>query len=207
MGNKYVKQYVLEEMQDPGSCTSCTILRPMEKGIVGQFFVFRVDAFDCIDKLHQSNDHTINKRTLGDLKGKFRLTNELITQYCQTFPVCIKNKLVTQPAKDSRKPIRSRQFQDRLQIYLIDFHKLRKRDPFGVLMHWVLVIKDHATGLIYLCALPWKCPNLVAYKLQEIFGIFGFPKIFHTDNVKEFTAKVVLMFLCQMNPNITSVTG
>jgi hypothetical protein len=74
-------------------------------------------------------------------------------------------------------------------------------------MRWVLVIKDHATGLIYLCALQRKRPNLVAYKLQEIFGIIGFPKIFHTDNEKEFTAKVVLMFLCQMNPNIISVTG
>jgi hypothetical protein len=74
-------------------------------------------------------------------------------------------------------------------------------------MRWVLVIKDHATALVYLCALPRKCPNLVANKLQEIFGIIGFPKIFHTDNEKEFTAKVVLMFLRQMNPNITTVTG
>jgi hypothetical protein len=29
----------------------------------------------------------------------------------------------------------------------------------------------------------------------------------HTDNGKEFTAKVVLKFFCQMNPNIISVTG
>ncbi len=69
------------------------------------------------------------------------------------------------------------------------------------------MIKGHATGLVYLCALPRKHPNLVAYKLQEIFGIIGFPKIFHTDNWKEFTVKIVLKFLCQMNPNIISVTG
>jgi hypothetical protein len=37
--------------------------------------------------------------------------------------------------------------------------------------------------------------NLIAYKLQEIFGIIGYPKIFHTDNGIEFTAKVVLEFL------------
>ncbi len=69
------------------------------------------------------------------------------------------------------------------------------------------MIKDHAIGLFYLCALPRKHPNLVAYKLQKIFGIIGFPKIFHIDNGKEFTTKVVLKFLCRMNPNIISVTG
>ncbi len=117
-----------------------------------------------------------------------------------------KNPMI-QPARGSRKPIQSRNFRDRFQINLIDFCKLRKRDPFGVLMCWVLVIKDHATGLIYLCALPRKHPHLVVYKLQEIFAIIGFPKIFQTDNGKEFTGKVVLKFLCQMNPNICIVTG
>jgi hypothetical protein len=74
-------------------------------------------------------------------------------------------------------------------------------------MCWVLTVKDHATGLMYLCALPRKHPDLVAYKLQEIFGVIGYPKIFHMDNGKEFTAKLILQFLCAMNPNILTVTG
>ncbi len=137
----------------------------------------------------------------------FNITQELIKHYYETCPVCLKKNPVTQPARGSRKPIRSVHFRDRFQIDLTDFCKLRKRDPFGVLMRWVLVIKDHATGLVYLCALPRKHPNLVVYKLQEIFGIIGFPKMFHTDNGKEFTAKVVLKFLRQMNPNIIYVTS
>jgi transposase InsO family protein len=52
-----------------------------------------------------------------------------------------------------------------------------------------------------------EAANLIAYKLQEIFGIIGYPKIFHTDNGKEFTAKVVLEFLWDLNPNILTVTG
>jgi hypothetical protein len=35
----------------------------------------------------------------------------------------------------------------------------------------------------------------------------GYPKIFHTDNGKEFTRKVVFEFLCDINPNILMVTG
>jgi hypothetical protein len=116
----------------------------------------------------------------------------------------MKKNPITQPAKGSRKPIKSRRYRDRFQIDLIDFRKLRKRDPFGVLMHWVMTLKDHATGL---CALPRKRPHLIAYKLQEIFGIIGYPKIFHTDNRKEFTAKVVLKMLREMNPHIYAATG
>ena len=71
----------------------------------------------------------------------------------------------------------------------------------------MLTIKDHATGLMYLCALPRKRPDLIAYKLQEIFGLIGYPKIFHTDNGKEFTAKSILKFLRHLNPNVLTVTG
>ena len=76
-------------------------------------------------------------------------------------------------------------------------------------MRWVMTIKikDHATGLTYLCALPRKRPHLIAYNLQEIFGIIGYSKIFHTNNGKEFTAKVVFKVLREMNPHIYAVTG
>jgi hypothetical protein len=85
-------------------------------------------------------------------------------------------------------------FRERFELDLIDFCKLKKRDPFGVLMHCILTLKDHVTVLVYLCALPRKQANHIAYKLQEIFGIIGYPKIFHTDNRKEFSAKDVLEF-------------
>ena len=88
--------------------------------------------------------------------------------------------------------------------------KLRKRDPFGVLMHWIMTVKDHVTGLVYLTALrpsQGRGKNVLPINSREIFGILGFPRIFHTDYGKEFTAKVVIRFLRQMNPNILTVTG
>jgi hypothetical protein len=86
-------------------------------------------------------------------------------------------------------------WQSRFELDLMSFCKLRKWDPFGVLMRWILTLKDHAIFLVYLCMLPRKRANLIVYKLQEIFGIIGYPMIFHTDNGIEFTAKVVLEFL------------
>jgi transposase InsO family protein len=119
----------------------------------------------------------------------------------------MKKNRVSRNEKGGRKPIISKTFRDRFQLDLINFRKLRKRNPFGVFTQWVLTIKDHATRLMYLCALPWKRPDLIAYKLQEIFGLIGYPKIFHTDNGKEFTAKSFLKFLRHLNPNVLTVTG
>ncbi len=76
-----------------------------------------------------------------------------------------------------------------------------------MLMCWILTLMDHAKALVYLCVLPRKRGNLIAYKLQEIFGIIKYPMIFHTNNGNEFTAKVVLEFLRDLNPNILTVTG
>ena len=167
-----------------------------------------LQVFNCIDEWHRDNGHMGQERTWGYCKEKYwNIAQVLVKHYCETCPACMKKNPITQPAKGSRKPIRSRRYRDRFQIDLIDFRKLRKRDPFGVLMRWVMTIKDHSTGLTYLCALPRKRPHLIAYKLQEIFGIIGYPKIFHTDNGKEFTAKVVLKFLREMNPHIYAVTG
>ena len=207
-GAKYVKQYVLEEISVPGSDTPRTVLRRYENGAVGRIVVSREQVFHCIDEWHRDNGHMGQERTWGYCKEKYwNIAQALVKHYCETCPACMKKNPITQPAKGSRKPIRSRRYRDRFQIDLIDFRKLRKRDPFGVLMRWVMCIKDHATGLTYLCALPRKRPHLIAYKLQEIFGIIGFPKIFHTDNGKEFTAKVVLKALREMNPHIFTVTG
>jgi hypothetical protein len=135
----------------------CTVLRWREKGIIGQIVVSREEVFDCIDEWHRSNGHMGQERTWGYCRENyFNVTQELIKHYCKTCPVCMKKNPVTQPARGSRKPIRSVHFRDRFHIDLIDFCKLRKRDPFGVFMCWVLVIKDHATGLVYLTVCSTK---------------------------------------------------
>ena len=70
-----------------------------------------------------------------------------------------------------------------------------------------MTLKDHATALVYLYALPRKQAKLIAYKLQEIFGIIGYPKIFDSDNGKEFMLKIILKCLYDLNSKILMVTG
>ncbi len=47
----------------------------------------------------------------------------------------------------------------------------------------------------------------VAYELDKYFGLVGYPTIFHIDNGNEFTAKVVVDMLKNINPTILTVTG
>jgi transposase InsO family protein len=166
------------------------------------------EVFDAIDEWHRGNNHMGQERTWTYCRDKyFNITQKLVKHDWETCIVYCKKNPATKPTKGSRKPIKSKTFRERFQFDLIDFCKLRKRDPFGVLMRWILVIKDHATGFIYLCALPRKQANLVACKLEEIFGVIGYPKIMHSDNGKEFRAKIVLELLRNLNPNILSAYG
>jgi IS30 family transposase len=216
VGNKYIHQYCLEEVWAPGDDEPRQVLRRLEakKGSLdktpqeGRIVVSREELFDAINEWHQHNGHLGQERTWEYCRTKYwNVTQDHVKHYCMTCYTCMKKNPVTSKIKGSIKPIFSKSFRDRFQFDLVDFRKLRKRDPFGVLMRWVLTIKDHATGITYICALPRKQAHLIAYKLQEIFGFIGYPKIFHTDNGKEFTAKCVLEFLRNLNPNIVSVTG
>ncbi len=41
-------------------------------------------------------------------------------------------------------------------------------------------MKDHSTGMVYLCALPCKKAMFVAGELEKVFGFVGYPENFHT---------------------------
>ena len=70
-----------------------------------------------------------------------------------------------------------------------------------------MTVKDHFSSLTYIASLPRKRAKYVAYELDHLFGLIGYPSIFYTDNGKEFVAKEILELLKDINPNILSVTG
>jgi hypothetical protein len=112
---------------------------------------------------------------------------------------------------------------------------MRKKDVYGNIQRWIMTVKDHSTGLVYLCALPRKKAIYVAAELEKYFGLIGYPEIFHTgmftfsfmlsqkvyfisvlltvlyislsDNGKEFIATVIVDLIKKSNPNCYLVTG
>ena len=208
LGHKYCQKYTLETIQVPGEEQRTVVRRIETKRAIGRIVVSRETAFDAIDEWHRQSGHLGQERTWTFARSKyFNVSQPLVKIYCETCFACAQKNPVTKPQKGSWKPILSKTFRECFQVDLIDMRKLCKRDPFGVMMRWIMTVKDHATAFTYICSLPRKRPTLVAYRLQEIFGVIGYPTIFHTDNGKEFTAKVILRFLRQLNPNILTVTG
>jgi hypothetical protein len=82
------------------------------------------------------------------------------------------------PTKGAKKPILSSEFRNRIQVDLIDMRVMRKRDIYGNMQRWIMTVKDHSTGLVYLCALPQKKAIFDAVKLEKYFGFIGYPKSF-----------------------------
>ncbi len=74
-------------------------------------------------------------------------------------------------------------------------------------MRWLLVVKDHFTGLSYLAAIPKKQLSFVAHELCVMFGLCGYPSIFHIDNGTEFTSKEIVPAVKELNKQIFMVTG
>ena len=211
IGYKWVKKYWLHHIAPPGGVGEGRyILRRVEPKHKngGRIVISRERVFDAIDEWHRERGHLGQERTHNFCRAKYyNCTQALVKIYCETCYVCMRKNPTVKPMKGSRKPIRSSGYRDRFQIDLIDFRKMRKRDPFGVLMRWIITVKDHSTGLTYISAIPRKTAHFVAHRLQELFGLIGYPSIFHTDNGKEFTARSVLKFLRHISPSIITVTG
>ena len=134
VGNKYIYQYCTEEVWANGDPEPRTILRKFNKdGTPGRIVVSREQLFEAIDDWH-SEAHLGQERTWKFCSKKYaNVTQEHVKFYCNTCFVCMKKNPVTKNEKGSRKPIFSKNFRDRFQVDLVDFHKLRKQDPFGVL--------------------------------------------------------------------------
>jgi hypothetical protein len=109
--------------------------------------------------------------------------------------------------KGAKKPIISSEFRDRFQVDLIDMRALLKPDIYGRLQRWIMTVRDHSIGLIYLSSLSLKKAIYVAFKLEKYFGLVGYPQIFHTDNLKEFVARTVVRLLKGNNPHCFVVMG
>jgi hypothetical protein len=157
-GKKYIHQYFTDEVFAPGDTAPRTVLRKYNKdGSEGRIVVSREQLFDAIDEWHEHSGHPGQERTWNFCRSKYaNVTQDHVKFYCQTCFACMKKNPVTQTEKGSQEQIISK----------VDLTKLRKQYPFGVLMRWIMTLKDHATGLMHICALPRKRPDLIAVVME-----------------------------------------
>jgi hypothetical protein len=144
-GNKYVHQYTVDEIWAPGDLEPRTVLRRLEKNKdtqlveAGRIILSREEVFDGINEWHYNNGHLGQERTWEYCKAKFGMSPKTMSGIIALHALHAFAK--TQSPRSSRGPssqFLSKNFQDRFQVDLIDFRRLRKRDPFGVLMRWIM---------------------------------------------------------------------
>ena len=135
------------------------------------------------------------------------ITEKQVIEFIKFCPICDTENPIIKPLAGAKKPILSELFRDIFQVDLIDMRKSRKKNIHGVMMRWLMTVKDHLTGYSMFWCLPRKRPKCVAAALDYLFGLVGFPSIFHTDNGSEFTAKEILQLLKELCPSILTVTG
>lgn len=168
----------------------------------------QLDVFDAISECHGIASHMKQNQTCVKVHEKYyNVTEAQIIAFVESCETCNHANPVKKQLKGAKKPILSQHFRDRFQVDLIDMRSKAMKDVYENTMNWILTLKDHFTQLTYLVPLPRKKASYVAYELDHIFGLIGYPSIFHTDNGKEFTANEILVLLKEYSDSIITVTG
>jgi hypothetical protein len=176
-GYNYIKFFELEETEALDGSLKTILKHKNSGGIV----LHMLDLFDVIKEAHCQLGHLRVDKTLAACQPAFYSpTYELCKIYCENCYVCHEQTPVIEPKKGAKKPIISSEFRDCFQVDLIDMRSMRKKDVYGVMQRWIMTVKDHSTGLVYLAALPRKKADYVAAELEKYFGFVGYPHVFHT---------------------------
>ncbi len=176
-GYNYAKYFRVEETESLDGSAKKILIHKNTGGIV----VHMLAIFDVIHEAHCRLGHLVVDKTLvGTKPAHYSTTYELVKIYCKNCYVCMEKQLIVPPRKGAKKPIMSSEFRDHFQVDLIDMRTMQKMDVYRVMQHWIMTIKDHSTGLVYLATLPRKTAKFVANELEKYFGFVGYPHIFHT---------------------------
>jgi hypothetical protein len=175
-GYSYLKLFVLEEAEGLDG----SLKKNLKHKKSGGFVLHMLDIFDVIHEAHSRQGHLKVDKTLANCMMFYSPMYKLCKLFIADCFLCHERHPNVLARKGAKKPILSSEFCDHFQVDLIDMQSMRKRDVYGQMQCWILTVKDHSTGLVYLCALPWKKATFTAAKLEKFFGCVGYPKIFHT---------------------------
>ncbi|XP_047505092.1 KRAB-A domain-containing protein 2-like [Pieris napi] len=166
-----------------------------------KYYVTNDEMFDILHETHLAVGHGGKHRMEKECKKKYKnITQEVIKLYLRLCEPCQK-KLKSAKKGIVVKPLVSTEMNSRCQVDLIDMQS----NPDGD-FKFIMVYQDHLTKFVQLRALTSKRAVEVAYKLLDIFCIFGAPSILQSDNGREF-ANHVIEELCSMWSGLKIVHG
>ena len=176
-GYNYVRHFEVEKTETLNGSVKMILKHKNSGGIVSHM----LNIFDVIHDAHGRLSHMKVEKTLANcLQMFYSPTDELCKLFIADCFICHEKHPSVPATKGAKKPILLSKFHDCIQVELIDMRTMRKRDIYGNIQRWIMMIKDHSTGLVYLCVLPRKKALFVAAELEKYFGLLGYHEIFHT---------------------------
>jgi hypothetical protein len=165
------------------------------------------DLFDKVLEVHEQCGHQGISTTTRAADNTIYVTEKIVKALIVTCGRCNEK-----PAKKKRhvgaaQPIRSSSFRDRFQCDLIDKREDPRPGLYGIMMMWIMVVKDDYTRLTILRALANKESKSVAFELNMILGLVGYPLVYQSDNGGEVHGAEVLKIVRSHNPDVFTVHG
>ena len=167
------------------------------------------DIFDAILNAHVMIGH----KKLATTKNKcneiyFNITSKQCNILIQLRPHCaIAQKKSRNNTKDLEAARKSVGFRDCIQVDFVDYQSHPCKDHNGVVMRFLMVVKDHFTKYVWLRPIQRKEATLVSSELHILFHEIGFPTVLHGDNGTEFINELVYNSLVEADPDIVTVSG
>lgn len=107
--------------------------------------------------------------------------------------------------KVAKKQTISSFFRDRFQADLVDFTNNIGIGANSVVYKWLLTLKDQFTRLSYWCALRGKTEEEVFQEFCLILGYWVYPLDFHTDNVGEQMADMIIKIIRDIHSDCSTI--
>ncbi|PIK39696.1 putative SCAN domain-containing protein 3-like [Apostichopus japonicus] len=161
------------------------------------------EMFDVVRQVHCTElQHAGYKKTLEKVQRMFNgIPRSYVQEFCKNCPVC--QLSVPQTVRPPLRPIIATGFLNRVQVDLIDM----RHDPDGD-FKWIGHFMDHFSKYHVIFPLKQKTAQEVADKLQErVLSYLGVPKIFHSDNGREFVNELLHALFDQWGGDVLFVRG
>nr|XP_045594394.1 KRAB-A domain-containing protein 2-like [Procambarus clarkii] len=159
--------------------------------------------YDTVAEVHtQSTSHAGYKKVAMILKSEFYgIPRQFVQEFCKCCPTCeLARPQICRPAP---RLIIEKEFMHRIQVDLIDM----RNSPDGN-YNYICHVVDHFSKYHILFPLKSKTPREVALMLEErVLAYVGLPRIFQSDNGKEFVNLILKRLFDQWGGDTLFVNG
>ena len=156
-----------------------------------KYVVPKRDIYHVLSEAHSATAHRGRDKTERYIRTSHAgISQDVINLFISLCKLHQQQKSVTDHCKKAiTKPIKANQFLAHVQIDLIDFHNLAcECQPTH---NWVLHVVDHFSKYSWMFPLKTKQTEEIAAALTNLFWMFGFPSVLHSDNGREFKSKTM----------------